>query len=258
MNLDNTNTAVNTLVDMVYVLSVKTFSDRIAHIENEMHKHDISFQFMFSYDIPDLDEGMLDTTFSNSTLSLAQKSLVLKHSQAWRDAEKHNYQRVLIFEDDVILHKDFCLHFSEVMLAAKKLPADYLIFLGGADTKVPDEYLLSNETLVALPIATAEAYVTDLAAIKRRINWLNHNKVSLPADHLIRSIDKIGRGANYWSRRPIAEQGSVTGIFDSYLDSHRQKHSRFFNISRNRWNKFQRHVLRGWVAKLRKMFFFNR
>jgi glycosyl transferase, family 25 len=255
MNLDNKNTAVNTLIDMVYVLSVKTFHDRIAHVEKEMQKHDISFQFIFSYDIPDLGKDLLDSTFSVSTLSLAQKSLVLKHTHAWRDAEKHHYQRVLIFEDDVILHKDFCLHFSEVMQAADKLPADYLIFLGGADTKVPEEYLLSNETLVALPIATAEAYITDLAAIKRRVNWLNHNKVDLPADHLIRAIDKISNAASYWSRRPIAEQGSVTGIFDSHLDSHRQKHSRLFNISRNRWNKFQRHVLRSWIAKLRNKIF---
>lgn len=240
---------------MVYVLSVKTFSRRIAHIEDEMRKHNINFQFVFLYDIPEIDAELLSKSFAESAMTMAQKSLVLKHIHAWQDAEFNGYKRILIFEDDVILHSDFNSYFATIATTMNELPADYLIFLGGADSKVPDSFLLSNETLVKLPISTAEAYITDLAAIKRRLNWLNNNKITLPADHLICKIDKQCGAVNYWSRKAIVEQGSVTGIFDSVLDSHRQKHSRQFNIMRYRWNKFQRHVLRGWIARLRKTYF---
>ncbi len=245
---------VNSLVDMVYVLSVKTFSRRIAHIEDEMRKHNINFQFVFVYDIPEIDTQILNKSFAESAMTMAQKSLVLKHIHAWQDAELNKYKRILIFEDDVILHSNFNSYFAAIATAINNLPADFLIFLGGADSKVPDSFLLSNETLVELPIATTEAYITDLPAIQRRLNWLANNKVSLPSDHLICKIDKLIGIANYWSRTPIVEQGSVTGIFDSVLDSHRQKHSRTFNALRYRWNKLQRHVLRGRIAHIKNAY----
>jgi glycosyl transferase family 25 len=254
MDQNNTVHPVNSFIDRVYVLTVKTFSDRIAHIENEMRKHQIDFQFVFSFDIPDMDDELLGKTFEGESLTMAQKSLVLKHFHAWQDAENHDYQKILIFEDDVILNNDFIDYFEKIMKALESLTPGYLIFLGGADAKVSEEYLLSKELLVALPIATTEAYITDIVAIKRRLNWLTTNKISLPADHLICKIDKQLDIINYWSRTPIVEQGSVTGIFNSHLDSHRQKHSKLFNVLRYRWNKYQRHVLRAQIARVRQLF----
>jgi glycosyl transferase family 25 len=250
---NKTHRSVNNWIDMVYVLSVKTFTDRIAHIENEMRKHKIDYQFVFSYDIPEIDNQLINSLFGDAPLTMGQKSLVLKHIHAWRDAEIHNYQRILIFEDDVILHKDFNTFFEKIMKAAEDLAPGYLIFLGGAEAKVPESYLLSNETLVVLPIATSEGYVTDIEAIKRRLNWLNNHKISLPADHLICKIDAQLEIINYWPRHPIVEQGSITGIFVSQLDRNRQKHSKLYNVLRYRWNKFQRHLFRARVARLRKI-----
>ena len=255
-NNEKPTLSINEFVDKVYVLSVKTFTKRIAHIKSEMHKHAIDFQFIFNHDIPEIDPKTLVQLFSTScTLTMAQKSLVLKHIDAWRDAAFNNYKRVLIFEDDVVLNKDFYVYFKRIIESTNQLKAGYLVFLGGTDAKVPDHYLLSNETIVALPIATAEGYITDLTAIKRRLDWLQKNKTTLPADHLIRDIDKELNIANYWSRKSIVEQGSVTGIFGSELDSHRLKHSKLFNISRYHWNKFQRHYLRLWFAKFRQKFY---
>lgn len=233
----------------VYVLTVKTFSDRIKHIENEMLKHSINFEFILDYDIPDLNDEIINKVFEdNSSLSLAQKSLVLKHIAAWRDASKNNAQRILIFEDDVILHKEFKRILDTILNKSIEIQPSNLIFLGGSDAKVPDDYLLSKEILVELPIATTEAYITDISAINLRLNWLENNKVSLPADHFICKVDKQLNITHFWSRTPIAEQGSVTGIFDSKLDKHRQKHSMIFNILRYHWNKYQRHTLRKIIA----------
>ena len=251
---DNSFVSVNAVMDMVYVLSVKTFSQRIAHIKKEMQKHNINFQFVFAHDIPEIDSELLYKSFAESAMTMAQKSLVLKHIYAWQDAESHGYRNILIFEDDVILNKKFGEYFSKIVSVMHKLPPNYLIFLGGADSKVPESYLLSKEVLVALPIATTEAYIADLAGVKRRLNWLANNKVSLPSDHLICKIDKLLDIANYWSSKPIVEQGSVTGTFDSVLDNHRQKHSKTFNVLRYRWNKLQRHVLRGWIAHIKYLF----
>jgi glycosyl transferase family 25 len=242
--------SLNRFVDKIYVLSVKSFHDRIDHIKQEMARHNIPFEFVFDYDVPELTPALLKKYFARCNLTLAQKSLVLKHRHAWQDAVKHGYQRVMIFEDDVILLPQFNEKFKALTRTIEKLPKDYLIFFGGGDTKVPHHFFLEKGLLVKHPIATAEAYLVDLANVKRRMSWLNKHRIHLPADHLIAHIDCDLHHANhYWVKKPLVEQGSVTGLFVSKLDAHRLKHSIYFNILRHRWNKFQRRTLRGLYVK---------
>ena len=68
----NKPSSVNSFVDKVYVLSVKSFKDRIQHIKEEMGKHNIEFEFIFDYDIPELTPAILKKNFSHSNLTLAQ------------------------------------------------------------------------------------------------------------------------------------------------------------------------------------------
>jgi glycosyl transferase family 25 len=242
----STKISTDTLVDKVYVLSVKTFTERIAHSQKEMAKHDIQFEFIFSYDIPDIDLNLLNT-FEIERLSMAQISLTLKHIHAWKDAIKNNYKKILIFEDDALLSKNFNQQIKLVMDEAKKLDSGYLIFLGGADGKIPMLELASNNILIELPIATTEGYITDIEACKKRLKWLEGKKITLPADHLIKVIDQSTGIKNFWARPALVEQGSVTGIFKSHLDSHRQRHSLLFNFLRYSWNKRRREIQR-WIA----------
>lgn len=249
MHTHSANTRpANRCVDAVYVLTVKTFTQRIAHIETEMARHGIAFSFMLEHDAVELDEALIATTFGPSDMRKSHQSLVLKNIQVWRDAVARGYRRVLVFEDDAVLAEDFAYRFDEAMAAAEALPDGWMIFLGGVDTKVPDHYFLAPGPLVEMPIATAEGCVHDLTAMKRRLAWLETNKVILPADHLMRRMDQDMGTRQYWLRHPVVEQGSVLGIFDSVLDGVRQKHSRTYNILRNRWNKFRRRRLRGWLV----------
>lgn len=240
---------VNDCVDAVYVLTVRTFAQRIAHIRQEMQRNGIRFQFMFEHDAADLDDTLIAATFAPSDMKKAHQSLVLKNIAVWRDALDKGYKRILVFEDDAVLVPEFAPRFAQAMTAAGKLPPGWLVFLGGMDTKVPDRYFLSAGPLVEMPIATAEGYACDATAMARRLDWLAANKAHLAADHLIRHIDKQTGTAQYWLRHPIVEQGSVLGVFKSELDGHRQKHSTAYNILRNRWNKFQRRRLREWIVQ---------
>jgi glycosyl transferase family 25 len=216
-----------------------------------MSSYGIPFVFIFDYDIPQLSRSELKI-FGESQLTMAQKSLVLKHRHAWQDALKHKYKRVLIFEDDVILLPHFNQHFEILIASIKRLPKDYLIFFGGGDTKVPNHFFLEKGLLVKHRIATTEAYLVDLANIKRRILWLKKHPIDLPADHLIAHIDcDLHHADHYWVKKPLVEQGSVTGLFTSKLDAHRLKHSKFFNVLRYHWNKIQRRKLRSFIVKLK-------
>lgn len=245
---------VNELVDAVYVLSVRAFTDRIAYIEKEMAGHGIRFRFMFEHDADQLSEALLAETFSPSDMKKPHQSLVLKNIAVWREAVANDYRRVLVFEDDVVLRRNFDERFREAMTAADALAPGWSLFLGGLDTKVPYRYFLEAGPLVELPMATAEGCVYDLAAMQRRLAWLAQHRITLPADHLMRHIDTAQGTRQFWLRHPVVEQGSVLGIFDSHLDGVRRKHSRFYNISRNRWSKFQRRILQEWLARMRLRF----
>ena len=42
---------VNACVDAVYVLTVATFAERIAHIRRELARHSIAFEFVLAHDV---------------------------------------------------------------------------------------------------------------------------------------------------------------------------------------------------------------
>ncbi len=92
----------------IYVLSVRSFSDRISHIQEEMGKHNLSFEFIFDYDVDEIDDATNQKYFKdNSDLSFPAKSITLKHIRAWKKALENHHQQILVFEDDVVLSNNF-------------------------------------------------------------------------------------------------------------------------------------------------------
>jgi glycosyl transferase family 25 len=238
-------------VDAVYVLSVKSFADRISHIERELGRHGIAFEFIFENDADEITPRDSARFTGAATALRKQMSLTLKHLAAWRLASERSQRRILVFEDDVVLHPSFGPRLAQLLASADDLPPGWLIFLGGADTKVPDWFFMHPGPLVPLPNSTAEAYVTDLEACRRRLAWCEANKIAHAADHLLALIDRETDVRQYWPTEALVEQGSVVGLFDSVLDASRMKHTRLYNIARHRWTKWRRRSLRKhWVRLL--------
>lgn len=227
------------------MLSVSSFSERIAHIKNEMGKHKLKFEFIFNNSIEQINQDEnLQKKFGASNLSLAHKSLILKHIEAWENCVNNNYQRILVLEDDIILNDRFSTLLFRIIRKSSFLNSGYLIFLSGRDTRVPKEFLLSNDILFKLQIPTADGYITDLCACKKRLEWLKINLISLPADHLINQIHCQKNIQTYWSRDNLIEQGSVLGLFRSTLDCKRRSHTTIYNIIRYYLKIFTRRILR--------------
>ena len=241
-------------IDAVFVLSVKTFVDRIAHVTRELGRFGIPFELIFAFDAAELDDATIARHFAAGGPPMKRHaSLTLKNLQAWRLACDRGARRIMVFEDDVVLTREFHPRLAAAMRAADALAPGWHIFLGGADAKVPDAFFLHPGPLVPLASTTAEGYVSDLAACGRRVAWCEVNKIHLPADQLITHIDRAEGVAQYWPPEPLVEQGSVIGLFDSVLDASRRKHSRLYNVARHRWTKWRRrtlrrHVVRAWHA----------
>jgi glycosyl transferase family 25 len=238
-------------IDAVFVLSVKTFADRIAHVTGELARFGIPFELIFDFDAAELDDATILRHFAAGTPMRRQASLTLKHLQAWRVADARGARRIMVFEDDVVLEPQFHTRLAAAMRAADALAPAWHVFLGGADAKVPDDFFLHPGPLVPLASTTAEGYVCDLEACRRRVAWCAANKIHLPADQLIAHIDRAERVAQYWPPEPLVEQGSVIGRFDSVLDANRLKHSHLYNVARHRWTKWRRRTLRRHLVRAR-------
>lgn len=229
----------------IYVLSVMTFTDRINHIRQEMAKHQLEFEFIFNYDIYTINDSVDHQYFSQpSSLSPAAKSITLKHICAWEKALNNKHQQILVFEDDVVLNDDFSIKLQEILEGINNIRPGYLIFLGGADTKVPKDFFKNQSDFYELSIPTAEAYITDLTAIKLRLEWLENHKISLPADHATVKIDQDCSITQYWPKKSLVTQGSVFGLFPTTLDKNRSRKSPVVNRLLFEWKKFKRRTCR--------------
>lgn len=209
-----------------------------------MAKHHLSFEFIFDHDIYDIDDATDSEYFSpHSNLTPAAKSITLKHITAWKKALFHQHPQILVLEDDVVLAPNFTDQLEKILNNAQKIPPGYLIFLGGADTKAPKGFFENQKNFYQLNMPTAEAYITDLQAVKARLAWLNKNKISLPADHATVKIDHDCSNIQYWPKKSLVTQGSVLGLFRTTLDISRGKKSPLTNRILFEWKKFKRRTL---------------
>ena len=235
-------------IDKVFILSVKSFSDRIAHVENELNKHQIPFEFVFNFDATDIKPGDL-SIFNPSNMTIAHQSLVLKNIWIWKKMVKENIKRAMVFEDDIILTDNFREKLTQIIEDTKTLAPGYLIFLGGADTKLSPNFLQHPSPLVPRRITTAEGFIIDNTTAKKRCEWLLNNNISLPADGLMCKIDQDMGLPHYWPKQAIVEQASCTGKFKTTLDGSRSKHSLLYIKLRYQWHKFKNQSWKRWITK---------
>lgn len=230
-------------LDKVYVLSVRSFTDRIEHIESELAKHSVPFEFIFDYDIPDITQKDLEI-FSTSNMRIQHQSLVLKNIAVWKRMQSENLGRVLVLEDDALLNSDFLVELKKILKAADQLDPGYLVFLGGADTKLPKNFLNSRTNLIQRRMTTADGFIIDRCIADKRLEWLKTNTIAMPADGLMCKIDTDVNMPHFWPKKSIIQQASCTGKFKTTLDDSRLKHSLLYVRLRYKWQKFKNQSLK--------------
>jgi glycosyl transferase family 25 len=234
---------VNGLVDAVFVLSVRSFTDRIAHIRTELARHGIDFEFVFDYDANAIPPELNDRMFAPSDMKAAHRSLVLKHVRSWELALERGCRRVLVFEDDAQLAADFGARLAEALEEAARLPAGWLLYLGRGNNQHIGAR--AGPALVpGGPLPATDALVFDAEAARRRLAYLASHRITRPADWLTREIDAAVGVAHWWLRTPIVTQGSMNGRFDSVLDAKRKWRGRWYAWLRFRWDAWWKRLRR--------------
>ena len=239
------HSSVNAHVDAVFVLSVKSFQARIEHIERELGEHGIAFEWIFEHDAAELAPELIESTFAPSDMGRAQQSLVLKHMETWKRCVARGYRRVLVFEDDAMLASSFTLVFERAMRAADAIEQPYMIYLGCGDNKYvqssrgsqpSDAILVRTE----VPLPATDAIVINQQAARLRLQYVERQRITRPADWLMREADAAMGIVHYWLSEPVVEQGSMNGRFASVLDRKRIRRGRGWSWLRFRWDRWRR------------------
>lgn len=220
------------------MLSVASFTDRITHMKREMARHQIDFEFIFDFDANAIPAQVIDEVFAPSDLKRAHQSLVLKHRETWLRCLRAGHRRVLVFEDDVVLNRNFSAALTRAMEEADALRPGWAIYLGCGDNRHVGAGRGPTALIAGGELPATDAMVFDRETAHRRIEWVAQHRIVRPADWLIRAMDADCGVAHWWLREPLVEQGSMNGLFESVLDDKRRFRGRWYTWARFRWDKW--------------------
>lgn len=235
----------------IYVISVKSFTERHKHIEQMAERFGFSFEYVWKYDADELND--IDLRRVEGSLAPKSVSNVLKHLHAQELFLKTSNDIALVLEDDVVLFESFFDELNHILNITKNLSPGWLIFLGGADNKLDSRFFdFDGQFLVEKPLTTAEAYLVDKYGCELRAEWLHTNCVDRQADHQLKLMDQDLGLKQYCVSKPLATQGSITGLFGTSLDSSRAKHSPIFLRAKYQYNRIRRQIIPRIFSRLLK------
>ena len=102
---------INNYVDHIYVINLETNILRKNYMTRLMEKYHINVEMIT---VPILNEYQYER-IRNQSISLGEAGCYLSHMYCLNDAIKNNYNRIIIFEDDIILHKNFHNLFENIL-----------------------------------------------------------------------------------------------------------------------------------------------
>jgi len=254
-NLSSQHAESNVEIDKllaIYVITTKSLPDRHKHIDKMLSSLGLRYEYIWKYDVPDINEKDLSRIDPN--LPLRSISCLLKHLEAQRLLMGSGLNLALVLEDDCIFYPNFKKQLVNLLEYLNKIDSKYLVFLGGGDNKLDEKFLFANpNSLVESPMTTAEAYIIDRAGCQMRLDWIATNLISLPADHFLKYIDQKLGIKHYRPAYPLATQGSITGKFGTTLDDSRARKSPIFLNLRYKWNRFRNQFLRRIINRFIKI-----
>jgi glycosyl transferase family 25 len=232
-------------IDRVFVLHCKAgYETRQRSIDTQFQRLGIEFEYILDWDVPEFTSEVMEQYFRGNLIP-SMKSVGLKHVRAMQRILEEGLRRCIIFEDDILLGRNFPESVEEIVHEAQGLGENHVIYLSNSGNKYTarsrrrrGQRLYENDHSRA-----ADAYIVTEAVCRKRLKWIRENRISLAIDHQFNVMDRELGIAFYWAEDPIAEQGSMTGLFPSHVENRyspivrklRWKFDRFYkkNILRN-------------------------
>jgi GR25 family glycosyltransferase involved in LPS biosynthesis len=102
---------INKQIGHIYIINLDSDRLRRNYVIRLMEKYKINFELII---VPTLDDSTYNS-IGNNKIKIGEAGCYLSHMYCLNDAIKNNYDKIIIFEDDIILHKEFHSIFEENM-----------------------------------------------------------------------------------------------------------------------------------------------
>lgn len=193
------------------------YEDRRRHIVKEFERRGVPVYFYTDWDQAEVTPDIRAELIAPDFVHPARVSLALKHVGIWRDFLETDLPYCLVFEDDVFLARDFVAKFRQGLAELGDPMRKAVIYLGnGSNYYTPIWKLRRGQKLYpALHARCADSYLITRPVAEARCAWIARNKISRPIDHQIEQMDDELGIEMLWFERPIAEQGSENGAFQT-------------------------------------------
>lgn len=193
------------------------YEDRERHILKEFGRRGVPVHFFLDWDVPDVTEEIRASIVGSNRLLPAEVSLALKQVGIWREFLETDKLFCLVFEDDVFLDAKFVEKFDECIAEFGSPGRRAVVYLGsGSNYYIPRWKLRKGQRLYpGLHARCADSYLITRSVAQARCDWIAEHKVSMPIDHQIENIDEKLGIEMLWFERPIVDQGSQNGAFQS-------------------------------------------
>lgn len=225
----------------IYVVTVKSFHERIAHMREQEEKFALKFNYLWPYDACDLtlEDRQGFGLPKDTSISSAKKHLLAQYRLLDSEADF-----AVVLEDDAILNDDFRIRLESLFPVIEKLSGDWVVNLAGADSKIDARFLCAKQNeLIERPIATVEGYIINRSGASKRLLEFERKGMNMAFDHWLQQVDEELGIPHYWVAKPMLRQGSVSGEFETVLDSSRVNKPSWFLSLKFRWNVLRRQVV---------------
>ena len=136
---------INNFFDKIYVITLKRATERHLHIQQELEGLQYSLFYGADKNELDLEELALQNQYDpklaikknimHKRMTAGEVGCSLSHKMIYEEVIKHNYNKVLILEDDVVIDRKNIMLFDSI---SKELPGNWqLWYLGYTKNETP-------------------------------------------------------------------------------------------------------------------------
>lgn len=218
------------------------YDDRRRHIVREFERRGVPVYFYTEWDRPDVTPEIRAELVAPGFVHPPAVSLALKHVGIWRDFLETDLPYCLVFEDDVFLARDFVAKFRQGLAELGSPDRKAVIYLGnGSNYYTPSWNLRKGRRLYpALHARCTDSYLITRPVAEARCAWINQNKISTSIDHQVERMDDQLGIEMLWFERPIVEQGSENGAFQTSISG--KNYPRLYKSVKWKWKKYTRMI----------------
>ncbi len=206
------------------IINVSTNEHRKNHMLNLIAKNEClkDYYFIRDGDIDAISPEILSKYFDGELKELSSMvSCAYKHILAYKYLLENNLELALILEDDIYLHKDFCVKLNNIINEVKTRELSNLI-ISLEDSilqYVKGSELEKNKLLYKKQMGRAAgAYLIDKKGAQSLLQELYSNKCHRPIDWFHNDCSLKELINIYWVHPVIATQGSLNGKLPSLID----------------------------------------